>query len=80
MHCVWSVMIMINARCNKLDQTVISKMIDEKFISWAELARMAGISSATIFAIKAGRRNASFRTIRKIADALGVEPKDIVKG
>lgn len=71
---------MINARCNKLDQTVISKMIDEKFISWAELARMAGISSATIFAIKAGRRNASFRTIRKIADALGVEPKDIVKG
>ena len=71
---------MISARTEKVDFNVVDRLINEKFISWAELARMAGISSATIFAIKAGRRNASFRTIRKIADALGVEPKDIVKG
>lgn len=71
---------MISARTEKVDFNVVDRIINEKFISWAELARMAGISSATIFAIKAGRRNASFRTIRKIADALGVKPKDIVKG
>lgn len=71
---------MISARTEKVDFNVVDRLINEKFISWAELARMAGISSATIFAIKTGRRNASFRTIRKIADALGVEPKDIVKG
>ncbi|WP_302148620.1 helix-turn-helix domain-containing protein [Megasphaera elsdenii] len=71
---------MISARTEKVDFNIVDRLINEKFISWAELARMAGISSATIFAIKAGRRNASFRTIRKIADALGVEPKDIVKG
>lgn len=71
---------MISARTEKVDFNVVDRIINEKFISWAELARMAGISSATIFAIKAGRRNASFRTIRKIADALGVEPKDIIKG
>ena len=71
---------MISARTEKVDFNVVDRLINEKFISWAELARMAGISSATIFAIKAGRRNDSFRTIRKIADALGVEPKDIVKG
>lgn len=71
---------MISARTEKVDFNVVDRLINENFISWAELARMAGISSATIFAIKAGRRNASFRTIRKIADALGVEPKDIVKG
>ena len=71
---------MISARTEKVDFNVVDRIINEKFISWAELARIAGISSATIFAIKAGRRNASFRTIRKIADALGVEPKDIVKG
>ncbi|ALG41303.1 hypothetical protein AZ49_01445 [Megasphaera elsdenii 14-14] len=70
----------MSARTEKVDFNVVDRLINEKFISWAELARMAGISSATIFAIKAGRRNASFRTIRKIADALGVEPKDIVKG
>ena len=63
---------MISARTEKVDFNVVDRLINEKFISWAELARMAGISSATIFA--------SFRTIRKIADALGVEPKDIVKG
>ena len=71
---------MISARTEKVGFNVVDGLINGKFISWAELARMAGISSATIFAIKAGRRNASFRTIRKIADALGVEPKDIVKG
>lgn len=45
---------MISARTEKVDFNVVDRLINEKFISWAELARMAGISSATIFAIKAG--------------------------
>lgn len=65
-------------RCNKLNLKIISNLIDEKFISWAELGRLAGISSSTIFALKAGRRNASFTTIRKIAHALEVEPQQII--
>lgn len=66
-------------RTEKVDFDAVGKLIDEKFISWAELARMAGLSSATVFAIKAGRRNASYRTIRKIAQALNVQPNDIIK-
>lgn len=70
---------MINARTEKVDFEAVGKLIDEKFISWAELARTAGISQATIFSIKAGRRNASYRTIRKIAQALNVQPSDIIR-
>ncbi|AXB81506.1 helix-turn-helix domain-containing protein [Megasphaera hexanoica] len=66
-------------RTEKVDFDAVGKLIDEKFISWAELARMAGLSSATVFAIKAGRRNASYRTIRKIAQSLNVQPSDIIK-
>ena len=62
-----------------LDFSKIDYFINRKYLSWAELGRKSGLSSATIFALKAGRRNASYKTIRKIATALGVEPSEIVK-
>lgn len=70
---------MTDIRCNKLNLEIISRLIDKRFLSWAELGRLAGISSSTIFALKAGRRNASYMTIRKIAHALDVDPQEIVK-
>lgn len=69
---------MINHRVTNIDFEKVGKLISRKYLSWAELARQANISSATIFAIKAGRRNASYKTLRNIANALGVEPSDIV--
>lgn len=70
---------MVKDRCGTLDLSLVGTLIDRKLLSWAELARVAGISPATIFALKAGRRNASYRTIRKIAAALDIEPTDIMK-
>lgn len=69
---------MINHRVTNIDFEKVGKLISRKYLSWAELARQANISSATIFAIKAGRRNASYKILRNIANALGVEPSDIV--
>lgn len=69
----------MNRRVATIDFTKVNELIDKKYLSWAELGRRAKISSATVFAIKAGRRNASYKTIRKIAAALEVQPSDIVQ-
>jgi len=45
-----------------------------------ELGELSGISLQTIWRIEAGRQGAHPRTIRKLAQALGVEPGELVKG
>ncbi|MFC2044058.1 helix-turn-helix transcriptional regulator [Chloroflexota bacterium] len=47
------------------------------YLSQAELARKAGLSTATINRLENGRRKPNFHTIRVLAKALGVEPGDI---
>lgn len=66
-------------RTAKIDFQKVDTIVSSKFWTWAELGRRAEISSATVLAIKAGRRNASYKTIRKIAAALEVQPRDIVQ-
>jgi transcriptional regulator with XRE-family HTH domain len=48
----------------------LRQLRDERFLSRAELAEKAGVSPATI---------AQRRTIRKLAQALGVEPQELVE-
>ncbi len=47
------------------------------FITQAELATKAGITTETVNRLERGNRKPSFKTIRKLAEALGVEPGDI---
>lgn len=61
-----------------IDMGKVEDMTYQKLWTWADLSRNAGITQTTIFALKAKRRNASRRTLYKIANALGVEPSDIV--
>jgi transcriptional regulator with XRE-family HTH domain len=42
-------------------------------VSQAELARRTGLTTATISRVKSGEREASFETIDKLMDALGLE-------
>lgn len=61
----------------KMDK--VQEMTYQKLWTWADLARQANVTQSTLYALKAGRRNPSMRTIYKIAHALGVEPQEIVK-
>lgn len=61
-----------------IDMKKVEDMTYQKLWTWADLSRNASITQTTIFALKAKRRNASRRTLYKIANALGVEPSDIV--
>jgi transcriptional regulator with XRE-family HTH domain len=50
----------------------------ERMLSQAELARSAATTQATVSLLERGERTAQPRTVRKLADALGVEPRELL--
>ncbi|MDQ4000205.1 MAG: helix-turn-helix domain-containing protein [Actinomycetota bacterium] len=52
----------------------------EKALSLRALEEMTGVAFDTINKLENGHRPARLATIRKLADALSVEPKELMKG
>ena len=52
----------------------------ERVLSLRELEERSGVSYNTIWRIEDGRQGAHPRTIRKLAEALGVDPKELIRG
>ena len=52
----------------------------ERALTLRALAERSGVSYDTINKLELGQRPARLSTIRKLADALGVEPKELMKG
>lgn len=55
----------------------LSQMRKRRAISATELAEKAGVAASSITRIEAGKKP-RYLTIRKIAEALGVRPEDIL--
>ena len=51
----------------------------ERVLSLRELEERSGVSYNTIWRIEDGRQGAHPRTVRKLAEALGVQPSEILK-
>jgi len=51
----------------------------ERVLSPQELEERSGVSYNTIWRLEDGRQGAHPRTVRKLAEALGVEPSELVK-
>jgi transcriptional regulator with XRE-family HTH domain len=51
----------------------------ERVLSLRELEQRSGVSYNTIWRIEDGRQGAHPRTVRKLAEALGVEPSELLK-
>ncbi len=49
----------------------------EHFLSQGELARRAGLHAVTLTRLEAGTTAPSTRTVRALADTLGVEPREL---
>jgi transcriptional regulator with XRE-family HTH domain len=49
-------------------------------LSQRDLSRMTGIAFDTISRLETGKQRAQPRTIRRLADVLGVEPRELLKG
>jgi transcriptional regulator with XRE-family HTH domain len=56
----------------------VRKLRVERFMSQAELSRVAGVSLAHLGRIERNEHEPHLSTIRKIAEALGVDPTELV--
>jgi transcriptional regulator with XRE-family HTH domain len=63
----------------EVDAAKLKRLREDQVLSQRELARMAGLTHMTVWRLENGSTNAHPRTIRKIAEVLGVEPKELVK-
>lgn len=52
----------------------------EAALSQRGLAERSGVSADSIVKLERGQREAQPRTLGKLADALGVEPRELLKG
>jgi transcriptional regulator with XRE-family HTH domain len=51
----------------------------ERVLSLRELEERSGVSYNTIWRIEDGRQGAHPRTVRKLVEALGVEPSELLR-
>ena len=56
----------------------VRKLRIERFMSQAELSQVAGVSPAHLGRIERNEHDPHLSTIRKIAEALGVDPSELV--
>jgi transcriptional regulator with XRE-family HTH domain len=67
-------------RFTEIDGARLRRLREEQALSLRELAEKSGVSFDSIHKLETGRRAAQPRTIRKLAEALDVEPKELIKG
>ena len=53
---------------------------ESRFMTQDELAARSGIHQVTISRIELGHVEPRFSTIKRLADALGIEPRELVGG
>ena len=70
----------MNDRFTEVDGTKLRLLRRERALSQRDLSRMTRIAFDTISRLETGKQRAQPRTIRKLADALGVEPRKLMKG
>jgi transcriptional regulator with XRE-family HTH domain len=69
----------MNNRFTEVDRPRLRRIRRERALSQRDLSRMTGIAFDTISRLETGKQRAQPRTIRKLADVLGVEPKELMK-
>ena len=61
----------------EVDVQRFKELREERALSFRELAAEAGVSRNTIYRIENGQSEVLPRTLRRLANALGVEPREI---
>ncbi len=57
----------------------LRRLRKERLLTQQELSRMTGVAQDSISQLETSKREAQPGTIRKLAEALGVEPKELMK-
>jgi len=69
----------VDNRFIEVDGRRLRRLRREKALSQQDVERMTGVAQATLSDLEGGKRGARASTLRKLAEALGVEPKDLMK-
>jgi transcriptional regulator with XRE-family HTH domain len=67
-------------RFTEVDRMQLKRLRQEQALSLRDLARRSGVAYDTINRLELGKQDAQPRTIRRLAEALGVQPKELMKG
>jgi transcriptional regulator with XRE-family HTH domain len=63
----------------EVDSKKLRRLRRELALSQQDLMRRSGVAQATLSDLELGKREARASTIRKLAAALGVEPRELMK-
>ena len=69
----------MNDRFMEVDKMRLKRLRRERAMSLRDLGDRSGVAYDTINRLELGKQEAQPRTIRKLAEALGVEPKELMK-
>jgi transcriptional regulator with XRE-family HTH domain len=63
----------------EIDVEKLKELREARALSLRELANEAGVGHNTIYRIEHGQTNVLPRTVRRLAQALGVKPSELMK-
>jgi transcriptional regulator with XRE-family HTH domain len=66
-------------RFTEIDRSRLRRLRKENALTMRELSERSDVSLDTILKLEHGEREARPTTLRKLADALGVEPRELLK-
>ncbi len=67
-------------RFTEVDRLQLRRLRQEQALSLRDLARRSGVAYDTINRLELGKQDAQPRTIRRLANALNVQPRELMKG
>jgi transcriptional regulator with XRE-family HTH domain len=70
----------MDSRFIEVDGAKLRKLRRERALSQQDVERISGISQATLSDLEQGKRGARASTLRKLAELLGVKPREMMKG
>ncbi len=69
----------MDGRFIRVDGARLRRLRRERALSQQDVERITGLAQATLSDLEQGKRGARASTLRKLAEALGVEPKELMK-
>ena len=69
----------MDSRFIEVDGAKLRRLRRERAFSQQDVERMTGVAQATLSDLEQGKRGARASTLRKLAELLSVEPKELIK-
>jgi transcriptional regulator with XRE-family HTH domain len=70
----------MNNRFIRVEGERLRQLRRERALSQRDLSRTTGVAFDTISRLETGKQDAQPKTLRKLAEALGVKPKELMRG